>query len=368
MENLARHFSRDELVVLGGRDWIKPKLERRADQAHFIYSFTEFHLFGRGHRFFDGLRKWRFEPLVGHIETVIREEQIDYVIGVYPDAFYCSAACRAAKKSGVPFSSYFHNTFVENAAIKDPKAAELQAEIFHQSEFVFVMSEGMQQFYQEKYQLPRVVPLVHTFNEYPAAANEKLPGAGRHQYRLVAIGNFNESNMEATIRLAKAVGADPRFSLSLFTRVPKLLLQKRGLDMRNVEHKGFVGFDQVHSALQDYDIAVLTHGFSGGYGDIEYRTIFPTRTIPLLLSGKPILVHAPANSFLSDFVRDRQCAELVDQPNEQAIINGLERMIGSQSYQQELVTAARRAARQFYGPEVVRQLKEKLHERPSKQL
>lgn len=361
VENLARNFSRDELVVLGGKDWKTPQMERAGHLPRFLYSFTEFHLFGRGHRFFAGLRKWRFQPLVEHIKAVIREEQIDYIIGVYPDDFYCYAACRAATELKIPFSSYFHNTYVENTAVRDPRAQQMQSEIFESSEFIFVMSKGMQRFYEEKYQLPRVVPLVHTFNDFPKTntSRESLIPERSH-YRLAAIGNFNESNMEATVRFANAIRSDDRFSLSLYTHVPKLLLQKRGLDTRLIEHQGFVAPDEVHEVLQQYDIAVLTHGFTGGYGEIEYRTIFPTRTIPLLLSGKPIIAHSPAGSFLNDFIREHACAELVDIAKEQAVIAGLERIIKDSSYQQQLVERAQKTAQLFYGPEVVRQLKDTL--------
>ena len=45
-----------------------------------------------------------------NIKKIILKEKIDHVIGVYPNPFYCLAACQAAKSLGIPFSSYFHNT------------------------------------------------------------------------------------------------------------------------------------------------------------------------------------------------------------------------------------------------------------------
>lgn len=359
MENLAQNFGQDELVVLGSKTLFGPRPPaRRKDMPEFRYYFTEMYLFGRGYRYFRWFRKWRFKPLINKIRSIILEEKIDYVIGVYPNDFYCLAACRAAKAMGVPFSSYFHNTFADNVAITDPKAELVQKEIFDQSEWVFVMSKGMQAFYQEQYPDIRVKPLVHTFNAFPSPKSHTgIPGIGKKHYKLVAIGNFNESNLEATIRFARAIKEDPRFSLSLFTHVPKVLLQRRGLDPELYEHRGFITPSAVHQALQEFDICVLTHGFSGGYGEVEYRTIFPTRTIPLLLSGKPIIAHSPPGSFLNDFIRENQCAELVEQPYEQAVIRGLETIISKEHRQQQLVASARETAHQFYGPEVADQLK-----------
>ncbi len=364
VENLAQNFQGSELVVLGGSSILGAKpLERQAGGPKFVYFSSEIDLGGRGARFFKSIRQWRFQPLVEKIKALIVEEKIDYVIGVYPDDLFCLAACRAAQQQQVPFSSYFHNTYVENTNISNPKAVEIQKQIFDHSEQIFVMSKGMQAFYEEKYQGHRFIPLVHTFNEYPDLSRlSGVPGEGKSRYELVAIGNFNESNLEATRRLVKTIADREKYGLNLYTHVPKLLLQKRGLNTSAIEHQGFLQPDQVHGALQKYDIAVLTHGFTGGYGEIEYRTIFPTRTIPLLLSGKPILAHSPPGSFLNDFIRENACAELIETPSEDAVLEGLERIANDEAYQKQLVAAARKTAEQFYGPNVVKLLQNTLSE------
>ncbi|RME94864.1 MAG: hypothetical protein D6772_13980, partial [Bacteroidetes bacterium] len=101
-------------------------------------------------------------------------------------------------------------------------------------------------------------------------------------------------------------------------------------------------------------------GFTGGYGPVEYRTIFPTRTIPFLLSGKPIFAHAPPTSFLSDFLRQNKCALLVDQPEPELVHAELLRLAADPNLQCQLVAAAQVTARQFHGPRVAAQLKELL--------
>ncbi|MEM9823879.1 MAG: glycosyltransferase [Bacteroidota bacterium] len=362
VENLAKNFKNDELIVLGGRTLFQKNdvLHRAPQGPDFRYFFSEVYFFGRGYRYFEWFRKWRKKPLEKLIQSIIQKEKIDHVIGVYPTAFYCLAACRAAKKMKVPFSSYFHNTYIENTAKKDPLAPQKQEEIFQSSQSIFVMSKGMKDFYVQKYQLNKFVPLVHTFNDYPSQKQMTgLPGK-KERYKLVAIGNFNESNIDATIRFANAIKEHPKFSLHLYTHVPKLLLQKRGLDPALIEHEGFVHPDEVHQVLQQYDIAVLTHGFKGGYGEVEYQTIFPTRTIPLLLSGKPIIAHSPPGSFLNQFIGEHQCAALVDQPSEQAIVETLEKMIADVEHQEKLVKAAQQTSTLFYGPNVADQLKQQL--------
>lgn len=362
VENLAKNFSKDEMIVLGAKTMFqKNDIKRSSKHAQFRYFFSEMYLFGRGYRYFIWFRKWRFQPLVRHIKNLIVEEKIDHVIGVYPNPFYCLAACQAAKELSIPFSSYFHNTYTENVAITDPKAEEIQAEIFDYSTNIFVMSKGMQRFYEKKYRLDKFIPLVHTFDEYPDKKQlTGIPNIDKKPFKLVAIGNFNESNLDATKRLLRAIKGSPNYSLSVYTHVPKVLLQQRGLDTSLFEHMGSVAPEEIQAALQNYDICVLTHGFTGGYGEVEYQTIFPTRTIPFLLSGKPIFAHSPKGSFLNDFIEENKCAVLVDEADEAAIIKGLDNLCADADLQQSLVDAAEETSKQFYGVNVADFLKNKL--------
>jgi len=362
VEQLSQNFSPDELVVLGSAPIFQQKsIERPADSPPFIYFPCEFSLWGRGRRYFKWMLRWQFRPLINKIQELVEAHQIDYNLGVYPNDFFCHAACQAASELGIPFSSYFHNTYLENTNINDPKAPAIQQEIFDRSEHIFVMSKGMQTFYEEKYGLQKFVPLVHTFDEFPDPNTlSGVPGVQKEKYKLVAIGNFNESNIDASSRLVNALKNNPKYDLHIYTHVPKLLLQQRGIDTSSIHHEGFVRPEEVHEKLQAYDICVLTHGFTGDYGEIEYRTIFPTRTIPFLLSGKPIFAHSPKGSFLNDFIHENQCAELVDIADEAAVIAGLDRIADKLSRQHELTAAAAKTAQQFYGPEVVKVLMEKI--------
>ena len=366
VENLIKNFNKEEMVVLASTKLFQNNNIKRRVKVY--YFFSELYFLGRGYRYFIWFRKLRFKALIQKIKTIIEKEKIEYIIGVYPNPFYCYAASIAAKEMNIPFSSYFHNSYADNIAITDSKAARIQKEIFDQSENVFVMSKGMQAFYKEKYQLKNCIPLVHTFNQFPNLDSQTgIPGANKKQYQLVAIGNFNESNMEATKRFVNAIKANPKYSLSLYTHVPKVLLRKRGLDTNAIEYKGFVNPEKVYEVLQEYDICVLTHGFTGAYGTIEYRTIFPTRTIPFLLSGKPIFAHSPSGSFLNDFIKENKCAKLVEIADEKAIINGLDEICNNIVFQKQLVAASRKTAEQFYGPTVVEKLKASLFKKKSSQ-
>jgi glycosyltransferase involved in cell wall biosynthesis len=175
-------------------------------------------------------------------------------------------------------------------------------------------------------------------------------------YRLVFIGNFNQSNLEATVRVVNALKNDLRFEMYFYTAVPNFLLKIRGVDVDCIVNKGYISDNVLIDELKKYDVCMLTHGFTGGYTDVEYKTIFPTRTIPFLLSGKPVFAHSPAQSFLNEFIMKNECAMLVEEPSENLIKESLLSLVSDDALRTRLVNNAQRTATQFDGKNVVQKL------------
>lgn len=363
VEKILDGFTDDEVTVVGELSFTGSPPLRPPGSPRVEYFRSGFSLFGRGARFFSWLRWMLFPLLVRKIVRVARRDHSDCILAIFPDDYYSSAGLAAAERLGLRFFTYFHNTYMDNEAVDQRRARDLQPRLFSASEQIFVMSEGMRQHFADKYALKNVVPILHTFSDYPdvdtsgSTCNQLID---QRPIRLVLFGNFNQSNVEATVRLIDAVKTDDRFSISIYTGVPVALLKMRGIDTAAVEHKGYVDDSELIEELQQYDIVVLTHGFTGAYGAVEYRTIFPTRTIPMLLSGKPILVHSPPASFLSSFVTEFDVGVLVDEPTHEAVQQGLECLISDVESTQRRIQNAHRSAHMFHRPVVLNVLREHL--------
>lgn len=359
MENLARQFDHCEMTVIGELGLLRKPYRSRPDGGpEFHYFRSGLSLFGRGARFFSKIR-WQGLPLlVRSICKLAKQQNSTHIMGVYPDELYCYAAYQAAIKLDLPFSTYFHNTYLDNAAINRTRASRIQHLLFERSCCVFVMSDGMKSFFDSEYTLKKCVPLVHTFEKFPAFR----PAAECHaspegKTRLVLFGNFNESNIEATTRFIAAVQDDSSYEISLYTHVPTMLLQKRGIPVGRIRRMGYVPESKLIDELQQYDVLVLTHGFKGGYGEIEYRTIFPTRTIPMLLAQKPIFLHSPPHAFLTSFFHRYGCGAIVDEASPAKICEALQQIRTQEPYRDRIVANAQNAAKQFHGPKVAETLR-----------
>lgn len=352
IEQLASNFTHDELIVFGEKDIINGKeIVRDPQKAKFIYLRTGISLAGRAARFFYWIRWLIFPFAYFKVLNSLKERNIDYIVGVFPDEFYLLLSCKIAKKLSIPFSSYFHNTYIENRkSFQLWLGKAIQEEVFNKSDNVFLISEGLLDYYNKKFAEKKFKTLVHTFNEYPKIKliKEKIS----EPYNLGLFGNFNESNIEATIRVVNALKTNKKYIINFYTPVPILLLKTRGIDINCINYHGYVSEDKFFEEIQKNDILILTHGFEGGYSRREYETIFPTRTIPMLTSGIPIFVHAPEFSYLSKFVRETNCAALVDQPDKTKIMNTVEIILDNIEYRKVLINNALEISKQFYGPYV----------------
>jgi hypothetical protein len=121
-----------------------------------------------------------------------------------------------------------------------------------------------------------------------------------------------------------------------------------------------VPYDLVIGALRQHDVLLLPHGFDGGYSEAEYATIFPTRTISYVVAGIPILAHSPPHAFLTQWLKENDCAEVVDEKSTMRISLALDRLIADEARRAQLVQNGYVAAQQFRAAAVTQILRHEL--------
>ncbi|HEX5625174.1 MAG TPA: glycosyltransferase [Saprospiraceae bacterium] len=363
---LALNFKPEEIIMLGGTDRFPGSISWY-DGVRYHYACTELHWRGHGARFLFPLRLLLFPLLLWRLSRVMSNEKPDAVLATFPDGFYLLAAWMVSGWYKIPFSAYFHNSYTDNRKGFERLVAEwIQKRVFRDSQFLFTMSEGLMDHFTKHYPEVRhkfsVLP--HTFNAYPDKQPISIKSNDAPPYRLILIGTLNHSNMEATRRLLECLSRhQEQYQLELYSPTDQQILKykwKLDLEALGVRHCGHVAQEAVAGLFSTYHACILTHGFTGGYTDTEYQTIFPTRTIPLLLSGLPIFAHSPENCYLTDFIRRHDCAELVTGKEEGDILRALERVTRDEDRIRQLLKNARKTSALFYGPDVAGRLKAKL--------
>lgn len=343
IDNIASAFSDSEMVLIGERKADLPQPDRAKNYPKIHYVDFNIQIFGRGQRYF----RWvNFGKLVKRIETLAKAEKCTSILSVFPDEFYMNAAYKASKKLNLPFYTWFHNTYLDDrTGLLKMLAERLQPRFFDHARTNFVMSDGMNNYYKKIYPDVSFTTLTHGFVipevEYqPFTPNQET-------VRFMFTGSIHESCRDAIVRQIKTIIKNPNYHVHLFTGNPVSDFEMHGILGDNVHYEGFVTLDELFQRFAAFDIMLLPHGFDGGRTDAEYKTIFPTRTIPVLYSNRPILAHSPKNAFLTDFLRENDCAEIVDEKSENGINKAIHRLLNDEQRREQVVRNALKTAQIF---------------------
>jgi len=342
VNNLAKAFGKDELVIFGQKP-LRDSSERWPPEYPKLIYFEPFSFKNNlGITYSRWLSVFR---MIKAIKKIVREENCTRILAVFPDELYMYAAYRASKSLDVPFYAWFHNTYLENrTGFLKILAKVLQSRFFNHAELIYVMSEGMQQFYKNKYPKNNFMPLLHGF-ELPENTPEEVSRLNS-KVKFLFTGSLNISCLDASLRLIKVISQNNNYELHLYGNETNFRVHNIE-ESKNVFIHGFIPLQELEKKFIEYDIMLLPHGLNGKRSDVEYQTMFPTRTISLLYSNKPILAHTPKGAFLTSFLINNDVAEVVTEPSEKRIEEAINRLIHDDRLRNRLVRNAYKASKQF---------------------
>lgn len=316
VNNLVEKLGKDDVVLIGEKHpTLTSTWSNNLPKIHYID--PNFNILGRGQTH---LRWFRYLSIEKQVKNIAIQEGVTKILGIFPDDFYIFLAFRLSKILQIPFYTWFHNTYLDNySGYRKIIASVLQPIVFKSSKKIFVMSDGMKQYLDQKYPNTDFITLEHGF-KLPATKTKSFHTLDKNgKIKFLFTGSLNESCRDATVRLIKTILSIPQYEVHLFTGNPIKDFAEYGLISDRLIYHGFVSLDELYNCISDYDIMLLPHGFIGDRTDVEFKTIFPTRTIPLLVSERPILAHSPADTFLTEFLVKNNCAWLVTVENEGTI-------------------------------------------------
>ena len=356
VDNIASQFSKEELVLFGESIHEDLQSSWPAQYPRIHYTNPNLTIKGRGQTH---LRWLKMNSTIKEICMVAKAEKVNKILCIFPDDFYLYAAYRASKKLGLPFYTWFHNTYLDNYSGYRKKFAEwFQPKVFDYAKKTFVMSDGMLDYYKEQYPNNDFTTLVHGF-PIPELAIEPFKLKG-DRVKFVFTGSLNSSCEDATVRLIATILKNPKYEVHIFTGNPIENFESHGLSGENFFFHGFIQLSELYQKLGEYDVMLLPHGFDGNRTDVEFETIFPTRTIPLLTSNRPILAHTPKGVFLTRFLEERKCAAIVDTKDPEAINSAITRILEDKEWRDSMIKESLKSAHYFNVKNVANTIKQEL--------
>ena len=198
---------------------------------------------------------------------------------------------------------------------------------------IFVMSEPLRELLKEIYGVNSIViPHPVELSKYSITEHkENLCG----KYKIVYTGMIYDAHRDCFLDLIKAIQDLPDVTLHIYTPRPVTSLAAEGIHGNNVK-VSFVSNDEVPAIQKGADILFLPMSFNSPYPEV-IRTASPGKISEYLAAGRPILVYAPAFSYVAQYARSCGFGLVVDQKDPSKLRQSISRLLNNEKLRTELV-------------------------------
>jgi glycosyltransferase involved in cell wall biosynthesis len=312
LQNLLSSFDQDSytFAYLGRFDWRWKDRKKYRDCYRLIPNFHPLQFLDR---VFRGIKQ---RYAIKRAVKLAKRKNARIVFGLYPTLNSLHVATEVAKQTGAAYFPYLHDTVAEGLSHSNRAtfAKRVQDEVFRTAKLVVTMSDGMTDYYREKYGM-ETEPLVHS---YPERLADK-PNYERTKNAFWG-GEVYHINDRGFARVQKALLA--KDTQIIVTSLSPLKIE----DDKNVTQTFYPSRQDYIDAVKQQGILVLTINWpdESDVHEAELSTIFPTKTVEYLATGSPILAHCPDHYFLAKFVRQHKCGVVVSERSEEALGKAIE--------------------------------------------
>jgi len=266
------------------------------------------------------------------------------------DLYDLPAGYLASKQLGIPFIPYIFDYYAYHwAGFGGALSRLMEPMLLKNASGVIVTNECMQKEYLSRYKVPSII--IHNPCTLPnlkeAGKNEKIFDPMKKN--IVYTGSIYHAHYDAFCNLIKAIQKLKRddIILHLYCSQPESLLKRNGIRGTMVRYHPHIVESEVSRVLRQADILFLPLAFNSPIPRLV-NTSSPGKIGDYLSVARPILVHAPHNSFLSWFFYKNKCGIVVDKDDPQLLASELEKLLTQKEQQMKLGKFARQTAEQYF--------------------
>jgi glycosyltransferase involved in cell wall biosynthesis len=346
---LLREMDPSSYCLLSARDYdarTEPSYSARLPGKH--YFLPPVFQFQRGTRF--GLYAIRRRVNLAmevalrglHIARILRREKCDAVVVVTGGGTYLDvpAAYFASRLANARFYLYLLDQYAQMVqySLGDSFLSRLEAPVIRGASGIITPNEFLCEEIKRRYQVtPAVIHNPCDLSEYRAAKSDDVTA---NEIRIVYTGGIGDLHHPAFQNLLRAIELTGRtdLNLHLYTAVSRETCEQVGI-RGNVLYHPHVHLSEIPQIQQQADILFLPLGFETPSAEIV-RTAAPGKIGEYLASGRPVLVHAPADSFVAWYFRQHECGLVVDENDPQQLSEALLRLLADGDLRARLVARA----------------------------
>lgn len=282
-----------------------------------------------------------------NVARIVREERCDAILACSGDLIDLPAAYRASRACGVLFYAYMFDDYVSQWTnpLERRFARRAEGRFAPDAAGVIVPNEFLRDAYARRHGIAPAIVRNAFEGEVPSTSEpSRFPQhAGLTLVYTGAVYHANADAFRNLLRALEARGGAPGATLHLYTDQSPAALEQLGVRGDRVVHHAHVAPRQALEVQRDADILFLPLGFHTSIPEV-IDTSAPGKMAEYMLSGRPILVHAPATSFAAWYFRTHRCGLVVDRDDPAALASAIQRLTDSVELGAELARNAEERA------------------------
>lgn len=302
-----------------------------------------------------------YRCIAASIQKALVKVNTNIVLAAFPFDDFLVASFVAARQLALPFYVHMHDLWIENKPAGTAAAdfaRQWEPTILKKATRVLCMTEAMQEHYETKYKIKTYL-MPHTIAEQDLL---NMPCGMRppklSNPSVLFVGSVSSHmNLDSLRVLAQASELLPNeYELIYCTSSDFRTLHRLGIQSNRLKAK-YVSRAEVSQlqATAHVLIAPLSHK---NCSRDEVRTVFSTKLLEYLVSGRPIVVFAPEDSYHAKAARDGGWAYVVTEDSAEALAAAIQRVMTDYSMAQQLIEGALQEARRRNAKYHARRLRE----------
>ncbi len=311
MGNLLRYFPKGSYAIFthwpeNSRFFVDP--DTKLDAQYFFFRTDYF----CNVKF---LRRQDIQPIIAfltvpflvvRIIVVVKKGGYSRILAPNNDGPFFVSAFLASLLLKVPLYSFFYDVYSEilTNRFNSLMAKLFEPKIIRHSKKIFVTSEAMGDYYKAKYGRDSIL-IPHSFDDHLPSKIKNIQ-SGRKIVLTGAIGR-GDDRLEC---LLEAIKEMPDVELDLYVPTKRNL----NINLPNVK-VAYATRGEIPDILSSADILLLTRNFYTFLSEVIALTGCPSRLADYLGSGKPILILAPENSYISNYAKIHGFALVLNELN-----------------------------------------------------
>jgi glycosyltransferase involved in cell wall biosynthesis len=274
---------------------------------------------------------------------VINRESCELVLAPSGDPIFMVAAARAAHATGRPLYVHLFDLLAGNRYSLPRRLLASWAEpsVLRGAAKIFVPNDAMAAHYRRLLDVSTIV--VSNGTEIPVKPAPHPPSGTP---TILYTGALYWAQRDPLRSLADAVKELPQVNIEIRTSASAHAVERIGLNPQKFSG-GFGSRGEALQAQRDADILYLPLSFASR-GRSVVRTALPAKTAEYMVSGTPILVHAPPDAYISKYARDLRWGHVVASLSSAALTAAIRQLLWDAALRESLVEGAYEEARRSH--------------------